>query len=80
MVHSPSKPATRLGARDVERDKKPGIPILRTCGAPAEKVDKLVISLLKIYCTVYTGPRVSNRPVIAPLALLDKQLAVTSNS
>ena len=52
-------------------DKKLGFPILRICGASPEKVTKLAIVLLKIYCTVYIRPRVSNRPVIALLALLE---------
>ena len=70
-MHSPSKPATRLAAREVGCDKKLGISILRICGASPEKVNKLAIVLLKLYCTMYTRPRVSNRPVIAPLALLE---------
>ena len=61
----------RLRARDVGCDKKLGIPILHTCGVSAEKVRKLAIVMLKIYCTVYTRPRVSNEPIIVPLALLE---------
>ena len=67
MVYSPSRFTTRLGACDVEADKKLGISILRTYGTSAEKSQQTCDCNVGNIRTVYIRCRGANEHVIAPL-------------